>query len=62
MEPGSRDDSARLRPEEIRVVGGYIIMNKQAIGRIKDCSVCLLTLALVAGAPIMVSLSVFLFF
>lgn len=37
-------------------------MNKQAIGRIKDCSVCLLTLALVAGAPIMVSLSVFLFF
>ena len=31
-------------------------------GRFKDCSVCVLTLAFVAGAPIMTSLGVLLFF
>ncbi len=31
-------------------------------GRFKDCSVCVLTLAIVAGAPIMASISVMLFF
>jgi hypothetical protein len=31
-------------------------------GRFKDCSVCVLTLAIVAGAPILTSVSVLLFF
>jgi hypothetical protein len=30
--------------------------------RFKDCSICVITLALVAGMPIMASLSVMLFF
>jgi len=31
-------------------------------GRVKDCSICVLTLAIVAGVPIMASVSVMLFF
>jgi len=31
-------------------------------GRVKDCSICVLTLAVVAGVPIMASVSVMLFF
>lgn len=37
-------------------------MNIFRSGRFKDCSVCVLTLAIVAGAPIMASVSVMLFF
>jgi len=31
-------------------------------GRIKDCSICVVTLAFVAGVPIMASVSVLVFF
>jgi len=42
-------------------VGEYAL-KKFSSGRLKDCSICVLTLAFVAGVPIMTSVSVLMFF